>query len=114
MESPRIVVEPKYRVWLVRMTGRRPRDWRELPERAVAMHPLEDDEQDAAAAAAFVEGFNQSVLDCGADWWAVAVPVAREFAGDLQGGLAVDISRLASWVLDAAATSWQVEHVARR
>lgn len=84
----------RYRVWLVAGVGPPPRYARYLPPTATAIRPAEDGVLSAPQAARYVEAFNRAALARGLGTWAIAVPVAVRYEGDLRAGESVAASAM--------------------
>ena len=83
-------VEPQlYRIWISRYQDWQPGDWREVPPGAIAIEPAQTVPLPAEEARAFLEGFNRAMLGTDRHLWAVAVPVAVRYEGDVHSGQAV-------------------------
>lgn len=78
-----------FRVWIADVSGWRASAGHEIPPRAVALVPAEDDVFSAAEAAAYVEGFNSQAIRKRRRMRAVAVKVGVRYQGDLQPGQAL-------------------------
>lgn len=76
----------QYRVWITRVSGWQPRGFADLPPTAVALAPAEEGLMSAPQAARYVQVFNRIVLRTGPKVWAIALPVAVRYEGDLVPG----------------------------
>lgn len=75
-----------YRVWIARIEDWEPHSWADLPPQASAIKPAEKRTLSARQAAHYVRAFNQVVLRGRPKVWAIAVPVATRYDGDLTPG----------------------------
>lgn len=75
-----------YRVWLVACARQPPRPTHDRVLDATAIKPAERGVLSASQATRYVEAFNRAALARGLGVWALAVPVAVRYEGDLQSG----------------------------
>jgi hypothetical protein len=69
------VDEQLFRIWIVECGPWRPAHWRDVPPASRAIELAEEQCLSTAAAAAYVQGFNEHMLATGRRVWAIAVPV---------------------------------------
>lgn len=82
-----------YRVWVLKYNDWQPMSWSEVPPRGVVLEPAEPGCLSENEAAVFVETFNQSMLHQRRKLWAVSVPVAIRYLGDLRPGQVLQARR---------------------
>jgi len=75
-----------FRIWIAGYQNWRPTDWHEVPPTAQVIEPVDEGHFSAAQAAAYLEGFNMASLRERDRLWAIAVPVAIRYDGDLRAG----------------------------
>lgn len=75
-----------FRIWLAEFGDWRPATWQDLPPQAKALEPAMAACVTARDAALYVEGFNTTALTRQSRVWAIAVPVAIEYRGDVAAG----------------------------
>jgi len=80
----------KYRVWLIGFQDWQPERWSDTPLESVALEPAEDAWFTVEEAAVFVRSFNEAMLTHPKQIWAIPVPVAVRYDGDLAAGQAID------------------------
>ncbi|MCE9555201.1 MAG: hypothetical protein K8T91_17770 [Planctomycetes bacterium] len=88
--------ERRYRVWIVTCEGWLPQSPSDVPPHAIALEPAEEWLMSAEEAGAYLEGFNQTVLEEQTGHWAVAVPIQVRYEGNIQEGKVVQCARYAS------------------
>lgn len=75
-----------YRVWLLKYRNWQPTRWSEVPPHGEVLEPADSRCLSESEAAIFVETFNQAMLGQQRNLWAVSVPVAVRYLGDLKPG----------------------------
>ncbi len=75
-----------YRVWITRYENWQPKHWHDVPPEARAVELAVAQCLPREAAFDVVEGFNGLMLRDAGRLWAVAVPVALRYDGDVQPG----------------------------
>jgi hypothetical protein len=78
-----------FRLWIATYDNWTPARWNNAPPMAVALEPVEDALYSASEAAMFLEGFNESMLECDKPIWAIAIPVTLRLEGDAHCGMHV-------------------------
>jgi hypothetical protein len=86
-------VDTRYRVWIVRYQGQPPAAWHDIPPDAVAVEPAERGTMTIRRAARYLDAFNRAAQAGSQKIWAVAVPVALHYLGDLQPGATLTTRR---------------------
>ncbi|REK19180.1 MAG: hypothetical protein DWQ37_01955 [Planctomycetota bacterium] len=81
--------QPLFRLWIASYANWEPQRWNEAPPEAVALEPVADTAYTEREATVFLEGFNTAMLSGDRPLWAVAVPVALRYEGDVQAGAVV-------------------------
>ncbi len=81
-----LAVGTRYRVWIVRYEGWRPDAWCDVPAGATAVEPAEGGTMTVRQARRYVEAFNRAVQSSPQKIWAVALPVAIRYVGDVEPG----------------------------
>jgi len=79
-------VGTRYRVWIVRYEGWRPKGWCDAPAGATAIEPAEGGTMTLRRARRYVEAFNRIVQGSPQKIWAVALPVSIRYVGDAEAG----------------------------
>ncbi len=82
-----------FRIWVLKYYDWQPQTWSEVPPRGVVLEPAEPGCLSENEAAVFVETFNQSMLQARRNLWAVSVPVAIRYVGDLRPGQVLQARR---------------------
>ncbi len=80
-----------FRVWIGNYHNWQPAHWDDVPNAFEALEPAESGHFSAAEAAAYLEGFNSRMLVESRPVWAVAVPVAVHYEGDLAPGACITL-----------------------
>ena len=83
---PRHKPPTQYRVWLAACGASQPRHVRDWPAEAVALEPAEEGPFSLAQAVRYVEVFNRIAMARHLGVWAIALPVAVRYEGDLRVG----------------------------
>lgn len=78
--------ESSFRVWLVRCQDKQPGQWFASPTRGQVVEPVMSGCFGQKEAEAYVRAFNEEMLRSPSQYWAVAVPVAARYEGDLIPG----------------------------
>lgn len=86
--APRASHKParQYRIWLAACGPWQPRHVRDWPPDAVALEPAEEGPLPLAQAIRYVEAFNRIAMARHLGVWAIALPVAVCYEGDLRAG----------------------------
>jgi len=91
MPAPKLPPKCRFRVWIVRYEGWLPNGPRDLPHRAVALEPAEEEPMSSDEADGYTEAFNRAMLAEHRKLWAIRLPVEMRFMGEPQPGETLDL-----------------------
>ena len=80
----------RFRVWIATYEHWQPSDVRDVPPKAVALEPAEEETMSGDQAVAYVEAFNRTALGRPRRIWAVALPVVVRYEGEPQAGETIE------------------------